>query len=107
LSKQIARFARACNSALIKYRESIIDHEFVQGRIGDLGTELFHMSCVYSRLTSLLSNDKIDEVTRQKELQTGLCYLRIASRRNAQRFTALKSNDDDALNRTAGAWLGK
>jgi alkylation response protein AidB-like acyl-CoA dehydrogenase len=106
LSKQIARFARACNSALIKYRESIIDHEFVQGRIGDLGTELFHMSCVYSRLTSLLSNDKIDEVTRQKELQTGLCYLRIASRRNAQRFTALKSNDDDALNRTAGAWLG-
>jgi len=107
LSKQIARFARACNSALIKYRESIIDHEFVQGRIGDLGTELFHMSCVYSRLTSVLSNDKIDEAARQKELQTGLCYLRVASRRNAQRFAALKSNDDDALNRTAGAWLGK
>ena len=107
LSKQIARFARACNGALIKYRESIIDHEFVQGRIGDLGTELFHMSCVYSRLTSLLSNDKIDEATQQKELQTGLCYLRIAARRNAQRFAALKSNDDDALNRTAGAWLGK
>lgn len=107
LSKQIARFARACNGALIKYRESIIDHEFVQGRIGDLGTELFHMSCVYSRLTSLLSNDKLEEAAKQKELQTGLCYLRIASRRNAQRFTALKSNDDEALNRTAGAWLGK
>ncbi len=107
LSKQIARFARACTSALIKYRESIIDHEFVQGRIGDLSTELFHMSCVYARLTGLLSNDKIDDATRQRELQTGLCYLRIAARRNAQRFAALKSNDDDELNRTAGAWLGK
>jgi acyl-CoA dehydrogenase family member 9 len=107
LAKQIARFARACNRALIKYRESIIDHEFVQGRIGDLGTELFHMSCVYARLTSLLSNGKIDEATRQKELQTGLCYLRIASRRNAQRFAALKSNNDDDLNQTAAAWLGK
>jgi hypothetical protein len=55
----------------------------------------------------LLANDKLDEAARQKELQTGLCYLRIASRRNAQRFVALKSNDDDAINRTAGAWLGK
>jgi acyl-CoA dehydrogenase family member 9 len=107
LAKQIARFAFACNRALIKYRESIIDHEFVQARIGDLATELFHMSCVYARLTSLLSNDQIDNATRQKELQTGLCYLRIASRRNTQRFAALKSNDDDDLNRTAAAWLGK
>ncbi len=79
----------------------------MQGRIGDLATELFHMSCVYARLTALLSNDKNDEATRQRELQTGLCYLRIAGRRNAQRFAALKSNDDDELNRTAGVWLGK
>ena len=107
LAKQIARFAWACNRALIKYRESIIDHEFVQARIGDTATELFHMSCVYSRLTSLLSSDKVDEATKQRELQTGLCYLQIASRRNAQRFAALKSNDDDDLNRTAKAWLGK
>ncbi len=107
LSKQIARFAGACNRALIKYRESIIDHEFVQARLGDLATELFHASCVYSRLTSLLSDDRIDEATRQRDLQTGLCYLRIAFRRNVQRFAALKSNDDDDLNMTAQAWLGK
>jgi alkylation response protein AidB-like acyl-CoA dehydrogenase len=107
LAKQIARFAWACNRALIKYRESIIDHEFVQARIGDTATELFHMSCVYARLTGVLSNDKVDDATRQRELQTGLCYLRIASRRNAQRLAALKSNDDEDLNRTAAAWLGK
>jgi acyl-CoA dehydrogenase family protein 9 len=107
LAKQIARFARACTSALIKYREGIIDHEFVQGRIGDTATELFHMSCVYSRLTTLLSNDKLDGAAKEKELQTGLCYLQVAARRNAQRFAALKSNDDDELNRTARAWLGK
>ncbi len=105
-SRSPASPARAL-AALVKYRESIIDHEFVQGRIGDTATELFHVSCVYARLTGLLSNDKIDDATRQRELQTGLCYLRIAARRNAQRFAALKSNDDDELNRTAGAWLGK
>jgi acyl-CoA dehydrogenase family member 9 len=107
LSKQIVRLARVSIRVLVKYRESIIDHEFVQGRIGDLATELFHASCVYARLTKLLSNDKIDDAARQKELQTGLCYLRVAFRRNNERFAALKSNDDQELNRTARLWLGK
>ena len=47
LAKQIARFARGCTRALISYREDIIDHEFVQARLGDTATELFHASCVY------------------------------------------------------------
>ena len=42
LAKQIARFARACTRALVRYREGIIDHEFVQARLGDTATELFH-----------------------------------------------------------------
>lgn len=107
LARQIARFSRACSRALIRYREGIIDHEFVQARLGDTATELFHASCVYARLTGLLSDEHVvDEHARRKEVQTGLCYLRIAFRRNAQRLTAIKSNDDEELNKTAKAWLG-
>jgi acyl-CoA dehydrogenase family member 9 len=107
LSRQIARFARASSRSLIKYREGIIDHEFVQARLGDTATELFHASCVYARLTGLLSDNSVDPGTRDRDLQTGLCYLRIAFRRNRERLTALRSNDDEDLNKTAKAWLGK
>ncbi len=107
LARQIARFARACIGALIRYREGIIDHEFVQARLGDTGTELFHASCVYARLTTLLSDGTVDESIRQRDLRTGLCYLQLAFRRNAARLAALKSNDDEELNKTAAAWLGE
>jgi len=105
LSKQIARFSRACIRALVRYREDIIDHEFVQARLGDTATELFHASCVYARLSSLLSDSKIEASTRERDLQAGMCYLRIAFRRNDQRLAAIKSNDDEELNKTAEAWL--
>jgi acyl-CoA dehydrogenase family member 9 len=107
LAKQIARFGRACIRALATYRESIIEHEFVQGRLGDTATELFHMSCVYTRLSGLLTDSKVDEATRKRELAAGLCYLQIASRRNADRLAALHKNDDEILNKTANTWLGK
>jgi acyl-CoA dehydrogenase family protein 9 len=105
LAKQIARFARACIRALATYREDIIEHEFVQARLGDTATELFHASCVYTRLSGLLTDSKVDEATRKRELAAGLCYLQIAFRRNAERLAALHKNDDDLLNNTAGAWL--
>jgi alkylation response protein AidB-like acyl-CoA dehydrogenase len=107
LAKQIARFARACIRALVHYREGIIDHEFVQARLGDTATELFHESCVYARLSGLLSDSRVDDKARQRELQTGLCYLDIASRRNAERLKAIHSNNDDELNKTAEMWLTK
>ena len=105
LAKQIARFARACIRALATYREDIIEHEFVQARLGDTATELFHASFVYTRLSGLLTDSKVDEATRKRELAAGLCYLQIAFRRNAERLAALHKNDDDLLNNTAGAWL--
>ncbi len=105
LAKQIARFARACIRALATYREEIIEHEFVQARLGDTATELFHASCVYTRLSGLLTDSKVDEATRKRELAAGMCYLQIAFRRNAERLAALHKNDDDVLNKTAGAWL--
>ena len=55
LAKQISQFSRACQRALIRHREGILDRQFVQARLGDAASELFMASCVYSRLCLLLS----------------------------------------------------
>jgi len=105
LSRQIARFSRACQRTLIRYRDAILERQLVQARLGDIATELFHASCVFARLSGLLADKRVDEATRQRELQTGLFYLHTAFRRNKERLAALKSNDDEELLKTAKLWL--
>jgi len=105
LAKQIAQFTWAAQKALTRYREGILDRQYVQAALGDVATELFMASCVYSRLTSLLSDTEIDKQQRDRELQTGIMSLRLAKRRNQQRLGQLKSNDDDARTTTASLWL--
>lgn len=101
LAGQIKEFGWAFQKQLIKHRERIIDRQLVQGRLGDTATELFTASCVYSRLSSLLSRNDVDPSTRDRELTTGLYYLALAHRRNAAWLAALSSNDDEALLATA------
>jgi alkylation response protein AidB-like acyl-CoA dehydrogenase len=105
LARQIAAFSWACKSALVKHRESIINRQFVQARLGDIATELFISSCVYSRLTSLMTNGTIEEPVKMKEFRTGTLYLRMARRRNRQRFDDLKGNFDEEVVATAKDWL--
>ncbi len=105
LSKQIAKFAWACELSLIKYREKIIDQQFIQARLGDIASELFMSSCVYSRLSSLIVNDAIPEATKQRELKTGMLYLKYAKLRNARRFDELKANFDSSVVELAKVWL--
>ncbi|MGE3316650.1 MAG: acyl-CoA dehydrogenase family protein [Planctomycetaceae bacterium] len=105
ISRQIGQFSRACRGALMTYREAILERQLVQARLGDIATELFHMSCVYARLTGLLSNANVDVNKRERDLQAGLLYLSTAARRNRDRFAALKSNDDAELIKTADVRL--
>ncbi|MEZ6094999.1 MAG: acyl-CoA dehydrogenase family protein [Pirellulaceae bacterium] len=105
LGKQIARFAWACEMALIKHGEGIIDKQFVQGRIGDIATELFMASCVYSRLTSVLVNGTISDSDKRHEVLTGMLYLRLAEARNEARFLELKANVDKDVVDVADQWL--
>jgi hypothetical protein len=105
LSRQIARFARACRNALIRHREDILDRQYVQARLGDTATELFLASCVYSRLCGLASSASASDGDKQRWFQAGLFYLDAAHRRNAERLNALRKNDDLRRTRTAEAWL--
>ena len=74
-------------------------------RLGDIATELFMASCVYSRLTSLMTNGTIEEPVKLKEFRTGTLYLRMARRRNRQRFDDLKGNFDEETIAVAKDWL--
>lgn len=105
VARQIHQFARACQVALVAHREGIIQQQFVLSRLGDIATELFVASCVYSRLFGLMATDGGDERQTARQLQSGLLYLKIAGRRNDQRLAELRENDDDEVRRTASAWL--
>ena len=104
LSRQIARFARAGRNALIRYREDILDRQYVQARLGDTAMELFLASCAFSRLCRLAESPSA-EPDAERLMRTGLLYLRSAHRRNAERLAALRSTDDAARTQTADAWL--
>jgi acyl-CoA dehydrogenase family protein 9 len=106
LGAQIGRFSRACQKMLIHHKEEILDRQYVQARLGDTATELFLAGCVYSRLYALASNHNANDPISQRDLQTGLYYLKLAHRRNAQRLAALNDNDDADQTKTADLWLG-
>jgi acyl-CoA dehydrogenase family member 9 len=105
LSAQIARFAWAVEKALIKYREQVIDQQYVQARLGDIATELFMSSCVYARVTGVLLNGTIPDPVKKHEVNTGMLYLRVAAQRNDDRFAALRVNLDEDVVKVADAWL--
>ena len=105
LSKQISKFFLACETALATNGQQIIQRQFVQARLGDIATELFMYSCVYSRLTALLLNGTIPEPDKEQELKTGMLYLRMAKQRNEQRLDELKTNHDDETIEVADMWL--
>jgi alkylation response protein AidB-like acyl-CoA dehydrogenase len=105
LGKQIARFAWACEMALIKHREGIMHRQFIQARLGDIATELYMASCVYSRLTALMVNGTIPEPEKELELNTGRLYLQYARSRNERRFAELKTNVDDEVVKVADGWV--
>lgn len=105
LGKQIGQFSWQLKMALINHREGVLDQQFIQARLGDIATELFMASCVFSRLTALLVNGTIPQPVKQHEYETGRLYLRLARHRNERRFDELKVNFDDQLEKVAKAWM--
>lgn len=105
LSRQIAKFTRACQIQLVRHQEQIVNNEYILSRIGDVATELFLAGCVYSRLASLVSHPGHDGENSVQSLNAGLLYLNSAHRRNVSRLAELSDNDDPLQTRTADAYL--
>ena len=107
LGKQIGQLAFRVKMSLNKHREQIIDQQFTQARLGDIATELFMFSCVYSRLTALLVNGTIPEPEKERELKTGMVYMKLAKKRNNERFEDLKTNFDEEVVEVAQLWMNE
>ena len=105
LAKQISSFSWACKFAGLKYKEGILDQQAVQGRLGDIASELFMASCVYARITGLLVNGTIPDSIKKHDVATGMLYMRLAFQRNTQRFAELKVNFDTDMVDVADRWL--
>lgn len=99
LSRLVWRFNLAVDRALIRYREEILDRQYVQERIANAAMELFASACVLSRWDTdmqagLMHHDRA----------AGL-FLRESSRRVRQFLAGLRDNDDDVITAAADAVL--
>jgi alkylation response protein AidB-like acyl-CoA dehydrogenase len=107
LGKRVSEFGRAVQSVLMKYREAILERQYVQGRIADAACELYASSCTLSRLDQLLTHGNGNPIELNRDVTAGKYYLRLANRRIQQCLAALTDNDDETTTAAANAVLDK
>ncbi|MCC6418775.1 MAG: acyl-CoA dehydrogenase family protein [Gemmataceae bacterium] len=107
LGARVRDFGRAVQALLRRYREAILERQYLQERIADAACDLYAASCTLSRLDHLLTegNHSPEEVNR--EAAAGRYFLKIANRRVRQNLAALWDNDDADTTKTADAVLGR
>jgi len=108
LARQVVEFGKACQWSLVRHKEEILEQQLLQARLGDTATELFMASCVYSRLAGLfqLTHGQRDEQDFERQIQSGIFYLKIAEQRNASRLKGLNNPLDPEVDRLAGTLIG-
>lgn len=101
LARRVSRFAWAVERVLVRYRESVLDRQYVQERIADAAIALTTASCTLARL----DRDLTANVGTRSERAAGKLYLRMADRRFDRALQDLDRNDDQATTETADAVL--
>ena len=96
---------KAHKSTLFRYREAIVDRQYILERIADAACELYASGCTLSRLEHLLAQGNGHPAELASEIQAGKYFLRLASRRVRQSLAALSDNDDDMTTAAANAAL--
>jgi len=105
LGRLVAHFAANVERLLRRYREEIVDREYLLGRIGDCLIDLYVGSCVLRRLESLLAHAHDGNGSLRSDLITGRYFLRTADRRVRANLAALWDNDDRATTEAADLML--
>jgi len=101
LSRRVTRFASAIERCLVKYREGILERQYVQERIADAAIALVTASCTLARLDRALAQG----TAIPAEQQAAELYLRMANRRFDQALYDLAHNDDLQTTQTANLVL--
>jgi alkylation response protein AidB-like acyl-CoA dehydrogenase len=86
--------------------EKFIQSQYVHERVADIAIDLYASSCTLARLDHLLTTSNGDARQAKADVTAGRYFLRLADRRIARNFAALKDNDDALTTETADAALG-
>ena len=107
LGKRVAEFGRSVQGMLMKYREAILERQYVQERLSEAACEIYASSCSLSRLDHLLTYGNGNAEEMKREIAAGRHFMRISNRRIKQQLAALYENDDESTTWTADVFLGK
>jgi alkylation response protein AidB-like acyl-CoA dehydrogenase len=107
LARRVRDFGVAAQNALFRYREAVLERQYVQERIADAACDLYASACSLSRLDHLLINGNHSPAEVKREEMCGRYFLKLANRRIQQNLAAINDNDDAETTRTANALLHK
>jgi alkylation response protein AidB-like acyl-CoA dehydrogenase len=105
LGRRVHDFGLAVQAVLRKYREAILERQYVQERIADAACDLYASSCTLSRLDHLLTHGNHSPAEVNRDVSAGRYFLRLTDRRIRQNLAALGDNDDAQTTATANALL--
>jgi len=94
LGRTVGKFGGAVEALLRKHQESILDRQYLLGRIADAANELYVSGCVLNRLDALCRDDHVDEAAKRRELRIARYFLQQSRRRVARSIEELWDNDD-------------
>jgi hypothetical protein len=106
LAKSLGSLGSNVEALLRRYRESILERQYLLGRVADAATELYVSGCVLNRLDAMLTDPAYNAAARQDGLARGRFYLIAANRRIARSLAELWDNDDEETTRLADRLLG-
>jgi alkylation response protein AidB-like acyl-CoA dehydrogenase len=86
--------------------EKFIQSQYVHERLADAAIDLYAAACTLARLDHLLAAGNGDARKAKADVTAGRYFLRLADRRIAGNFAALKDNDDPQTTAAADAALG-
>jgi acyl-CoA dehydrogenase family member 9 len=104
LGKLVGEFGSQVEAILRRYQESVLDRQFILGRIADSANELYASACVLRRLDKVYGQGPLDPA-RKLELQTGRYFLLTADRRVRRHLDDLWCHDDEETVKLADALL--
>ncbi len=105
LGRLVRDFGLAVQDVLRRYRETVLERQYVQERIADAACDIYASSCVLSRLDHLLAHGNNTPAEAKREEIAGRYFLKLADRRARQSLAALTDNDDDLTTSAANAAL--
>jgi alkylation response protein AidB-like acyl-CoA dehydrogenase len=107
LGRRTKDFGLAVQGMLRKYREAILERQYVHERIADAACDLYAAACTLSKLDMLMGQGNGKPVEKNQDIVAGQYFLRYSDRRIRQNLAALYDNDDDETTRLANVVLGK